>query len=152
MFKIILLERQYDQFFIYKGFTVLRNIPVILTFIDFQKSFDSLQSNFIFGYLEAFNFGTDFMHWVKTLNCNYDIKDYQIGSQFYMQLLQCWSGFHVSFSLIKDWRKISWNNKEICVNNTPIFYNVYFESGIVFVKDLLHLNNTDSQDRSKYSE
>ena len=51
----------------------------------------------------------------------------------------------MSFSLIKDWQKISWNSKEICVNNTPIFYNVYFESGIVFVKDLLlHSNNTDS--------
>jgi len=66
---------------------------------------------------------------------------HQIGLQFYTELLQWWSEVYVSFCPLKDWRKILWNNKEICGHNTPI----YFESGIIFVKDLLlHLNNTDS--------
>lgn len=71
---------------------------------------------------------------------------HQIGLQFYTELLQCWSEVYVSFSPLKDWCKILWNNKEICGSNTPIFCKViYFESGIIFVKDLLlHLNNTDS--------
>lgn len=63
-----------------------------------------------------------------------------------LELLQCWSEVYVSFCPLEDWRKILWNNKEICGSNTPIFCKViYFESGIIFVKDLLlHLNNTDS--------
>ena len=51
-------------------FTVNENVPGMLIFIDFQKAFDSLEWDFIFGCLEAFNFGPDFSGWVKTFYKN----------------------------------------------------------------------------------
>ena len=38
---------------------------MILIFIDFQKAFDTLEWDFLLKCLEAFNFGHDFMHWVR---------------------------------------------------------------------------------------
>ena len=51
-------------------FTVNENVPGMLIFIDFQKAFNSLEWDFIFGCLEAFNFGPDFSRWVKTFYKN----------------------------------------------------------------------------------
>lgn len=45
---------------------MLRNIPRMLIFIDYQKAFDSLEWDFTSRCLEAFNFGADFMRWVKS--------------------------------------------------------------------------------------
>ena len=39
-------------------FTVEKNIPGVLIFIDFQKTFDSLEWNFLLRCLESFNFGS----------------------------------------------------------------------------------------------
>ena len=42
-------------------------------------------------------------------------------------------------------KNIIWNNKDIRINNKSIFYKNFFESGIIYVKDLLlKLNNIDS--------
>ena len=35
-------------------------------FIDFEKAFDSVEWDFLFKCLEAFNFGSDFLHLIKT--------------------------------------------------------------------------------------
>ena len=43
------------------------NIPGLMLFIDFQKAFDSVEWEFLFKCLEAFNFGSDFLHWVKVV-------------------------------------------------------------------------------------
>ena len=51
-------------------FTVTENIPGLMIFIDFQKAFDSVEWDFILNCLEAFNFGPDFIHWVKTFYKN----------------------------------------------------------------------------------
>ena len=45
--------------------TDAENIPGLLIFIDFQKAFDTLEWDFLLKCLEAFNFGHDFMHWVR---------------------------------------------------------------------------------------
>ena len=77
--------------------------------------------------------------------CNYDVKDIPITSQFYSELLQWWSDFREEFDTERDRQNIVWNNKEICINNKPVFYKNLFESGIIYVSDLLfHLSNTDS--------
>ena len=46
-------------------FTGRENISGILIFLDFQKVFDTLEWDFLFKYLQCFNFGQDFIHWVK---------------------------------------------------------------------------------------
>ena len=51
-------------------FTLKENVPGLLIFIDFQKAFDSLEGNFLLSCLEAFNFGPDFIKWVKTFYKN----------------------------------------------------------------------------------
>ena len=77
--------------------------------------------------------------------CNYDVKDVPIRSQFYSKLLQWWSEFRIEFDAEKDWQNIIWNNKDIRINNKSVFYKNFFESGIIYVNDLLfELNNIDS--------
>ena len=77
--------------------------------------------------------------------CNYDVKDIPIRSQFYSELLQWWSEFRIEFDAEKDWQNIIWNNKDIRINNKSVFYKNFFESGIIYVNDLLfELNNIDS--------
>ena len=78
--------------------------------------------------------------------CNYDVKDIPaIRSQFYTELLQWWSEFRIEFDAETNWQNIIWNNRDIRINNKPVFYKNFFESGFVYVNDLLfELNNTDS--------
>ena len=51
-------------------YTVEENIPGLLIFIDFEKAFDSVEWDFLFKCLEAFNFGSDFLHWFRTFYTN----------------------------------------------------------------------------------
>ena len=51
-------------------FTDSENVPGLMIFIDFQKAFDSVGWDFILGCLEAFNFGPDFIQWIKTFYKN----------------------------------------------------------------------------------
>ena len=46
-------------------FTDKENVPGLMVFIDFQKAFDSVEWDFILGCLEAFNFGSDLIQWIK---------------------------------------------------------------------------------------
>ena len=70
--------------------------------------------------------------------CNYDIIKYHvIPSLFYSELLQWWSEFRYGFDSEKEWQFILWNNKEIRINNRPIFYEKFFENDIICVNDLL---------------
>ena len=47
-------------------YTVEKNIPGLLIFIHF----DSVEWGFLFKCLEAFNFGSDFLNWIKTFYTN----------------------------------------------------------------------------------
>ena len=47
-------------------FTAKENIPGLLLFIDFQKAFDSVEWEFLIESLKKFNFGRDFLQWMKT--------------------------------------------------------------------------------------
>ena len=46
------------------------DIPGILLTIDFEKAFDKLEWSFLFKALDSFNFGPNFVQWVKTLYSN----------------------------------------------------------------------------------
>ena len=47
-------------------YTVEEDIPGLMIFIDFKKAFDSVEWDVLFKCLEAFNFGSNFLNWVKT--------------------------------------------------------------------------------------
>ena len=51
-------------------FTQMKNYDAILTAIDFEKAFDSLNLNFLFHSLEAFGFGESLIAWIKTFYKN----------------------------------------------------------------------------------
>ena len=51
-------------------FTLKENIPGLMIFLDFQKAFDSVEWDFILECLESFNFGPEFVGWVKTFYKN----------------------------------------------------------------------------------
>ena len=51
-------------------FMVKENIPGLMLFIDFEKAFDSVEWDFLFKCLEAFNFGPDFLHLIKVFYKN----------------------------------------------------------------------------------
>ena len=65
-------------------FTLDGNIPGLKIFIDFHKAFDSLEWDFLYKCLEAFNFGEDFMRWVKTFYKNIEscTLNRRIGERF----------------------------------------------------------------------
>ena len=75
------------------------------------------------------------------LNCNYEVSDYTISSQFYQELLLWWSKFRESFAS-ERYSKIVWNNKEIRIDNKSVYYKNYFQSGIIYIHDLLFNFNT----------
>ena len=51
-------------------FTLNENISGLMIFIDFHKAFDSIEWDYLYKCLEAFNFGEDFIRWAKTFNKN----------------------------------------------------------------------------------
>ncbi|CAH3134571.1 unnamed protein product, partial [Porites lobata] len=78
-------------------------------------------------------------------NCNYNISDYTIPSQFYRELLLWWSQFRETFATEEDWKTIIWNNKEIKVEHKPVYYKHYVNARVICIQDLLlSLNSTDS--------
>ena len=87
-------------------------------------------------------------------NCNYNIKDLNINSQFYAELLKWWSEFRKDNANDTNWHYFIWNNQEIRINNKPVFYKRYFNNGIRTVGDLrFDLNNIDSYElQAKYIE
>ena len=75
-------------------------------------------------------------------NCNYNVKDLTISSQFYMELLKWWSEFRMGIAVETNWICRIWNNQDIRINNKPVFYKRYFNYGIQMVGDLrFDLNN-----------
>ena len=70
-------------------------------------------------------------------HCNYDIKEILISSKFYSELFQWWSEFRNVFDSRRECQYILWNNKEISVDNKPVFYKKLFEQDVIFVNDLL---------------
>ena len=51
-------------------FTLNENISGLMIFMDFHKAFDSLEWDYLCKCLEAFNFGENFIGWVKTFYKN----------------------------------------------------------------------------------
>ena len=85
---------------------------------------------------------------IKTLrrsffkNCNYDVSDYAISSQFYRELLLWCPQFRGMFASERNWQRIV---RKIRIDKKTIYFQSYYESGIVCVSDLLfNLSSNDS--------
>ena len=50
--------------------TEKEQIPGFITLIYFEKAFDSIEWPFLLNCLNSFNFGINFMSWIKTLYTN----------------------------------------------------------------------------------
>ena len=46
------------------------NIPGIAIFLDFRKSFDTIEWNYLLSALKIFNFGTDILRWIEVIYHN----------------------------------------------------------------------------------
>ena len=51
-------------------YTSLQNQPGIILLLDFEKAFDTVNWKFIFDCLQLFNFGEQFINWIKIIYCN----------------------------------------------------------------------------------
>ena len=69
--------------------------------------------------------------------CNYDVNDLDLSvSKFYLELLRWWVKFRSSFSDVNYSQIVIWNNKDIRINNRPVFYKMFFDKGIIYLNDL----------------
>ena len=64
-------------------------------------------------------------------NCNYNVKDLTISSQFYMELLKLWSEFWKDNAVETNWLYWIWNNQEIRINNKPVFYRRFIKGTLI---------------------
>ena len=82
------------------------------------------------------------------MKCNYELKDLTLSlSGFYSDLLLWWGEFRNTFSDNNYAQRIIWNNKDIRIDNRSVFYKLYYENGIVYVRDLLlEFDNKQSHD------
>ena len=84
------------------------------------------------------------------LRCNFDVKFCKGLSKFYQEMMQ-----YASLVISEDDSKcIIWNNKEILIQNTSFFWKTWFEKGIIFIQDLLHISGrwmTQQEISNKYN-
>ena len=77
--------------------------------------------------------------------CNYNVKDPQITSTFYIELLKWWSELREDNALNNDWHYVIWNNRDFRIDDKPFFYKKYYDIGIWEIGDLyFDLSNTES--------
>ena len=81
------------------------------------------------------NYGVAFL-----LSCNYNVNDLSLNlTGFYAELLPCWADFRRSFFDMSHVENIIWNNREIRINNMPVFMQIT-SVWILFVYAICYLN------------
>ena len=69
------------------------------------------------------------------VSCNYNMRDYNINSSFYSELLQWWDDFRNAFSTLPlTAENIIWNNKLIKIDGKSIYYHNYVKIDRYFIK------------------
>ena len=82
---------------------------------------------------------------ILIFKCNYAMNDLSMNSVFYRELVECWLEFRNLFLADKERLCIVWNNKDVRIDEKPVFYKSYYDSGIFIIKDLLfNLDNMES--------
>ena len=110
---------------------------------------------FVFKYIlkTAMSRTSYFKHFLKRyggtflLKCNYEFKDLNVSlNGFYSELLLWWEEFRNTFADMNYTQKIIWNNKDIRIDNKSVFYQTYYDNGIVYVDLLFDFDNKRSCD------
>ena len=71
------------------------------------------------------------------VSCNYNMRDYNINSSFYRELLQWWDDFRNAFSSLPLTAKnMIWNNKLINIEGKSIYYHDYVKAGILLTNQM----------------
>ena len=128
-----------------------------LNLTDIETQIKALRLSWIPRILDSTKIGpwkSYFNHYLKPyggtflLKCNYELKDLTSSlSGFYSDLLFWWEEFRNTFSDFNPAQRIIWNNKDIRIDNRSVFYKLYYENGIVYVRDLLlEFDNKQSLD------
>ena len=87
-------------------------------------------------------YGGDFL-----FHCDYDPKDYDIANKLHSELVQFWAEFRNAFSEGDGKASVIWNNKNIRINEKPVFYRQFFDEGLVSISQLqFQQNNLESLD------
>ena len=125
--------------------------------IDIETQIKALRLSWIPRILDSTRKGpwkSYFNHYLKPyggtflLKRHYEFKDLTtLLNGFYSDLLLWWEEFRNTFSDINYAQRIIWNNKDIRIDNRSVFYKLYYESGIVYVRDLIfESDNKQSHD------
>lgn len=119
-----------------------KNIPGALLLIDFEKAFDSVSWKFIFKTLQFFNFGHEFIKYVKTLYNNAELCVIQNGifSQFFKISRGCRQGdpispylFILCAEIMANMFRHNKNIKGINIDNTEICLLQYADDTCIFL-------------------
>ena len=88
-----------------------------------------------------------FNHYLKPYGRTFLLKCNDELSGFYSDLLFWWEEFRNTFSDFNYAQRIIWNNKDTRIDNRSVFYKLYYENGIVYIRDLLlEFDNKESHD------
>ena len=130
-----------------------------LNLIDIETQIKALRLSWIPCILDSTRKGpwkSYFNHYLKPyggtflLKCIYEFKDLTtLLNSFYSDLLLWWEEFRNTFCDINYAQRIIWNNtnEDLRIDNRSVFYKLYYESGIVYVRDLIfESDNKQSHD------
>ena len=86
--------------------------------------------------------------------CNYDVNELNLSSShFYLELLRWWAEFRTTFSDVNYSQNVIWNNKDIRINSKPVFYEIFFDKGIIYLNALqFDVDNVRSYESIKQSK
>ena len=73
------------------SYTDLKHISGFIALIDFEKAFDSVEWPFLLKTLKAFNFGNNFLHWIKILYT--DIQSCVSNNGYFSEYFQLSRGY-----------------------------------------------------------
>ena len=129
-------------------FTARQNLEGIALFIDFEKTFDSLEWDFLLKTLNTFQFGHEFKSWVKILYTN--ITSCTINNGYASNWFELHRGvrqgcplsgllFVLAVEILSVATRASGDIKGIQIANREIKLSQYADDTTVFCKDIFSL-------------
>jgi hypothetical protein len=130
--------------------TSFKHNPGLMIFLDFEKAFDSLSWSFLNKTLSFFNFGENFISWIKTIykNITACVTNNGYSTEFFQIKRGIRQGCPISALLfILTAEIMSLNMKEdksiagIKFKNKPVLLTQFADDTTLFLQDVMSLNN-----------